>query len=273
MKKIIPFILLIFLACSQGGDEKSMNQVAENIKLNPADIKKLASKKIYFGHMSVGYNIIDGLKAILPANSGLNIIENSDPKDFSKPVFAHSQIGENCKPEMKIANFVKKMDAGLGNKADIAFFKFCYVDVVATTDVVKLFDEYKIAMDGLVKKYPKTSFIHITVPVTTEDQSFKRKLKDYIKAIIGRQVSDHIADNIKRMEFNKLIRKEYKTSVFDLAEIESTDDAPNVTLSRNGNLSHNVLQKKYTFDDGHLNIDGGKKVASQLIITLDKFAK
>lgn len=273
MKRLMPFILLILLGCSQGGDKNSMNQVTESIKLNHEDIKKLASKKIYFGHMSVGYNIIDGLKVILPADSGLNIVETSDPKDFLKPVFAHSQIGENCKPETKIADFVKKMDSGLGNVVDIAFFKFCYVDVTAETEVNSLFFQYQTTIELLIKKYPKTSFLHITIPVTTEEQSFKRKLKDFIKTIIGRQVTDHASDNIKRMEYNNLLRNTYKSMVFDLAEIESSDGSRNVILSEKGNVSHNVLQKSYTFDDGHLNIDGGEKVASQLMITLSKFAK
>ena len=265
MKRHIYFFLILLLSCSQGGEFNGMNNVTEGNKIDAAEIKKLASKKIYFGRQSVGYNIINALITLNPADSGVNIIETSDPEDFSKPVFAHSQNGENTKPETKIAAFVQKMDAGIGNKVDIAFFKFCYVDVAAETDVNKLFNEYKTAMDRLIKKYPGTRFLHVTVPVTTESRSIKKKLKDLIKGIIGRPVTDQVADNIKRMEFNNLLRKEYGRKLFDLAEIESSDIYGKVLLSNKGNTPHHALQENYTFDGGHLNQKSGEIIVKQFL--------
>lgn len=241
------------------------NNVSDNT-INADVLKKLAARKIYFGHQSVGYNIIDGLTALLPADSGLNIIESSDPDSFSKPVFAHSQNGENFKPETKIAAFISKMDSGLGNKVDMAFFKFCYVDVTAGTDVNKLFTEYKTAMDQLIKKYPKTKFLHFTVPVTMEDHTIMRRIKDFIKGIIGRTVENQHADNIKRMEYNTLLKKEYGESVFDLADAESTDTDGNVVLSDRGGIPHHILLSNHTTDGGHLTNESGKVIAGKLIM-------
>lgn len=264
MKRHIYFFLILLLSCSQGGEFNGMNNITDGNKIDAAQIKKLASKKIYFGHQSVGYNIIDSLKALTPDDSGLNIIESSDPKDFSKPVFAHSKNGENCEPGTKIAAFVQKMDSGLGNKADIAFFKFCYVDVTAATDVNKLFNEYKTAMDRLIKKYPGTMFLHVTVPVTSEDESLKNRIKSFIKTLIGRETGYEM-DNIRRMELNTLLKKEYGARVFNLAEIESATISGKILLSDKGGKPHNFLQKEYTYDGGHLNKIGGEIMALQLI--------
>jgi len=264
MKKFLPIILMMLLSCSKSEELTEMNKTTEKNKIDIAEIKKLASKKIYFGHQSVGYNIIDGLKTIVPSDSGLNIVETSDPKDFTKPVFAHSQNGENCKPETKIADFVKKMDSGLGNKVDIAFFKLCYVDVTARTDVNKLFNEYKTEINRLIGKYPKTIFLHFTVPVTVEDESLKRIIINLIKKILGRQVTNHVLDNIKRMEYNTLLKNEYGIKIFDLASIESSDSSDKEILSVKGRFNHHMLQKKYTYDGGHLNKEGGEKVILKL---------
>lgn len=264
MKKIIILSIIVFLSCSQGKENQGMkNNVTDNA-INSDVIKKLAARKIYFGHQSVGYNIIDGLTALLPADSGLNIIESSDPDSFSKPVFAHSQNGENFKPETKIAEFVKKMESGLGNKADIALFKFCYVDINSDTDVNKLFSEYKNSFDMLQKKYPNTLFLHITDPVTSEKvDGIKNKIKVSIKTLTGKKTGD-VYDNIRRMEFNNLLIKEYGFKVFNLASIESSA-AGKEMLNSKGGIEHYSLNPEFTDDGGHLNKNGSKLVAIKFI--------
>lgn len=92
--------------------------------------KILADKKIYFGHQSVGRNIVAGIKAIVAKNPEiqLRILETNNVSDFQSPVFAHSRIGENRKPYSKINAFSQFMNSGIGVNADLALFKFCYVD-------------------------------------------------------------------------------------------------------------------------------------------------
>ena len=53
--------------------------------------EKLSQKKIFFGHQSVGFNIIDGLKDLMKENPQikLNIVETSNPADFDAPIVAH----------------------------------------------------------------------------------------------------------------------------------------------------------------------------------------
>ena len=104
--------------------------------------------------MSVGYNIIDGIKDIMKSNPAikLNIQETTDISKFNNGVFAHSRNGENVKPKTKVDAFVKTMDSGLAKQVDIAFFKFCYVDFNKNTDVNDLFKYYTSAMDATEEK-------------------------------------------------------------------------------------------------------------------------
>lgn len=200
-----------------------------NIKDIPASKwENLSQKKIYFGHQSVGYNIIEGMKDLMTENPQirLNIIETSSPSDFKGPLFAHSRVGKNRDPKSKIDAFVNFMENGIGNKADNAFLKLCFVDVTTGTDVQKVFNHYKNTLSKLKKDYPETILIHVTVPLTSKQTGIKgwiRSAKNAVKKIIGRPFSDY-HENIERNQYNELLRKEYqgRGPIFDLALIEST---------------------------------------------------
>ena len=229
--------------------------------------EKLSKKKIYFGHQSVGFNIIEGLKDLMKENPQikLNIVETNNPDNFNKGIFAHSRVGKNFDPKSKIDEFAKFVEQGIGENADIAFFKFCYVDVKSETDSQKVFDDYKQSMSNLTKKYPKTIFIHITVPL----RFVQTGPKAWIKKIIGRPMGGY-DDNIKRTEFNELLINEYngKEPIYDLAKIESTrPDGTRETFSKD-EKTYYALFSDYTYDGGHLNESGRKKAAEQLLILL-----
>lgn len=231
--------------------------------------QNLSQKNIYFGHQSVGFNIIDGIKDIMKENPHikLNMVETSDPSSLRGPSFAHSPVGENTNPKSKCDAFTSLMNNGLGNKADIAFFKFCYVDIRRDTDIPRLFEEYESAMSSLRAKHPQTVFFHVTVPLTT----IQSGPKALIKQILGRPV-DGYEDNIKREEFNGKLRKHYtgKEPVFDLALIESTNEkGKRLSFTHQGKIGY-ILASEYTNDGGHLNERGRKIVAEQLLIFLSK---
>ena len=128
---------------------------------------KLAEKKIFFGHQSVGYNIIEGIKDIIKEHDyiTLNIVETTDPADFNQPIFAHAQVGKNTDPISKINGFSDIVRSGIGQKADLSFFKFCYVDLLSESDPQAIFNQYSQAMDELADTYPDTHFLHFTTPV------------------------------------------------------------------------------------------------------------
>ena len=100
---------------------------------------------------SVGFNIMDGVTDIMTDNDEIKftIKETSAVNDFEKPVFAHSRNGANRDWQSKIDGFRDKINDGLGDKADIAFFKLCYVDITGETDVAELFESYRQTMNEL----------------------------------------------------------------------------------------------------------------------------
>jgi hypothetical protein len=158
------------------------------------------------------------------------------------------------------------MDAGIGGSADVAFFKFCFVDIGADTDVNKVFDHYKNTMSRLKTKYPGTTFVHVTVPLGTTIESWKTR----IKVLMGKTEIWEYDANIRKNEFNNLLRGNYagREPVFDLAGFESTyPDGKRSTFTKNG-TSYYDLAPEYTYDDGHLNEKGRKWVAEQLLMFL-----
>lgn len=268
---IIPLLFLI-AAC---GDKTmdTMEQRLQSRAVPGTEWKKLAAKKIYFGHQSVGYNIIDGIRNIMKSNPaiGLNIRETADVSAFNNGVLAHSPNGENVKPKSKVDAFVKTMDSGLAKQVDIAFFKFCYVDFNKDTDITDLFRYYALAMDALKKKHPKVIFLHMTVPLTTEGEllGIRTRVKEQVKMIMGREteLQQSIDANIKRNEFNNLLRKKYGSSdIIDLEQFESTNTDGTLYTSVKGGVKHNLMVPAYTYDGGHLN-DLGKIVIADRFLT------
>ncbi len=262
---IVPFLILS--GCS-GGKTADRESAFPRVKELPeSSWKRLAGKRIYFGHMSVGNNVIEGIVDLAKENPEirLNIVETSSQSGFNLPIFGHSPIGNNGDPKSKIHAFADFMDSGLGNRAEIAFFKFCYIDILSTTDVAVVFNTYKDTMANMKMKYPGVVFVHVTAPLRVVQTGFLVP----IKKIIGRPVGGY-GDNIKRNQFNDLLRKEYKGKdpIFDLAGIESTfPDGRRAAFDSEGKTYY-ALAADYTQDGGHLNDSGRKFVAEQLLIFL-----
>jgi hypothetical protein len=231
---------------------------------------KLAEKKIFFGHQSVGYNIIDGITDIINERDyiKINVIEAREPAAFDQPVFAHSQVGMNTEPFSKIKRFVEIMDAGVGSKVDIAFFKFCYVDIMRDSNPQKIFDGYSAALEGLKDRYPNTKFLHVTVPIRSVPKGARKKLKQTVKLLIGRP--GFLEDNIMRRRYNDLLNDVYSKTgpFFDIALIESVNASGFSCYAVKGAEKVYVMAPEYTEDGGHLNSQGRKKVAEQLLIIL-----
>lgn len=271
MYNVTKIILLIFAMvtafcnCS-GGKMDEKGKIFTSIKDVPVSTwKNLGEKRVYFGHQSVGKNIIDGVQDVIKQNTHikLNIVETSDPEAFNKALFAHFKLGKNEDPKSKcdaFANFMNK----IGNKVDIAFFKFCFVDITSSTDIDKLFSDYKETISRLKEKYPKTTFVHVTVPLMTVQSG----LKAWIKQIIGRPVGGY-DDNVRRGDFNEKLRAEYfgKDPIYDLAGIESTlPDGSKASFKKGGKV-YESMAPEYTDDGGHLN-EKGRRLAGEQLLTL-----
>jgi len=247
-----------------------MNLQAEESDLNAvsdAAWQRLSQKKICFGHQSVGDNILDGVRDIMQKNPKikLDIIKIDTPANLKNGVFAHYKVGKNQNPQSKIDDFKRFMDEGIGNSADIAFFKFCFIDFNPKTNVQEVFKSYKDTVSRLKTKYPDTKIVHFTVPLSIKQTGPKA----WIKKVLGKPVSG-IYDNIKRHQYNELLKKEYggQDALFDIAKIESTrPDGTRKTFEKDG-VTYYSLTPAYTDDGAHLNKNGRGKVAQQLLLFL-----
>ena len=235
---------------------------------------KLAEKKVFFGHQSVGYNIIDGMIDILNEYNHikLNIVETDEAAKFDRPIFAHSRIGRNTDPASKIKSFSNIMDSGLGSILDIAFFKFCYVDIMRDSDPQEIFDIYNVAIDDFKERYPRIRFLHVTVPLCSPPVGTERKIKENIKLLIG--MPGLLDDNVNRNLYNRLLNETYSEAepVFDLALLESVNPDGFRSYANKGSEKVFLMSPQYTNDGGHLKQECRKRVAEQLLIILAEIA-
>lgn len=224
----------------------------------------LAEKKLYFGHQSVGFDILDGIEDLIAENSSikLHIVKTTDPAAFESSIFGHSTVGRNTDPQSKIKAFANVLEKGVGEKADIAFLKFCFIDFDRKTEnIEETFIQYKEMITRSQEKFPHVTFIHFTVPLTAKQSGPKA----WLKKTLGKGANE---DNVARKQFNDLIKAEYEGNapLFDLAKIESTfPDGERSSFTKGGNVYY-TLVPDYTDDGGHLNEFGRKVVAEKFLV-------
>lgn len=231
-----------------------------------SDLRVVAKAPIYFGHQSVGFNMLDGLRQIAVEEEvdGIQIVELERGRPVSDGVFAHSAVGKNGDPRSKTDEFAKRIRearATLSSGPDVAFMKFCYVDFTPDTDVEDLFAHYRSTLSRLGEEHRQVRFLHTTVPLTTR----KLRVKDRIRLLLGMPV--WVDDSaIKRHEFNRLIEQTYDADrIIDIAGQESTrPDGTRQRFNKNGR-SYYSLNPAYTTDGGHLNQAGQRKVAAEMV--------
>lgn len=259
-------LILSLVSCRE---EKTMDPLSlsrQRLQAIPAERwEALARKKIYFGHQSVGQNILDGLRAVLGPSPRipLEIRETSDPRDFDRPIFAHSLIGQNRDPNGKIDHFRSILEGGIGQKADVALFKFCYVDIDSSTDLQGLMARYDRTLSDLGAEYPDLIILAVTVPLTNAAPGIKARIKGFL----GRG-SALKAENAKRNSVNDHIRRTYGAAVWDLAAFEAMSASGERIFVRDGRGTIDLLNPAYTSDGGHLNDVGSQAAAIDLLIRL-----
>lgn len=233
-----------------------------------ARLGRVARQRVYFGHQSVGYNIVEGLEALAREHpgAGLRLVEGRSPAVLSTPAFAHAKNGRNQEPLSKIADFAESLEGGgLGDVVDVAFFKFCYVDFPPGADVEGIFAAYRETMARLRARFPRTRFVHVTSPLTVV-QSGPKAL---IKRLLGRPLGGAEA-NAARERFNALLREAYagREPVLDLAAVEATGpDGRRTTFNHQGRELP-ALVPEYASDGKHLNQAGARHVALALLRVL-----
>jgi hypothetical protein len=235
-------------------------------EITPDELTRVLSTKVFFGHQSVGMNVLGGVPGVY-ANNGLvgpTIDAVGTLLGKNSGFVGHTFIGENEKPLLKIRDFDAKMRSGIGQQADVTMMKLCYIDITSQTDVGALFARYRETIAALERDFPKVTFVHVTVPLMTE-QGQLSKLKSRL-AGSGRYGP---AENAARERLNVLIRREYEGGhLFDLAAIESTaPDGSRATGTYQGQQYYR-LHDGYASDSGHLNSEGARVAATGWLKTI-----
>lgn len=234
--------------------------------------EKLSKRKIYFGHQSVGDNIIDGIEKIVMVYPDINlrIVDIKQSHNIMPGTLAHLKVGKNKDPRSKIEAFVQHINGGIGDAMDVAALKLCYIDIMADANSENIFSTYKNEIANIQTAYPDLTIVHFTVPLTT----LQTGPKAWVKKILGRSPYG-IQENMNRHRYNTLLREKYqgKEPILDIAMIESTyPDGTRATFEVDGKTYFSMVPE-YTVDGGHLNEIGRKKVAEQLILLLADLSK
>jgi len=229
-----------------------------------AELQTVAQRRVFFGHQSVGLNIMEGLSRLATRNGvPLQIAEAKE--GVPDATFGHAFVAENGDPRRKLKSFEEAFETGAAAQAELALVKFCYVDFGVDTDAAALFADYQASMARLRARNPDVTFVHVTVPIN----GLATDLKSRVKRLLGRP-SWELAANARRDDFNNLLRQAYqgKEPIFDLARVEA--ERPDGTLETADfqGRAVPVLRASYTHDGGHLNAEGQERAARALVSVL-----
>jgi hypothetical protein len=253
--------IVLGTAWALNGKEDEVATTAPTQTVTKEQLRDAAQARVFFGHQSVGANLVDGIPGVYQA-AGLDApTVTTDPKSTSDGFFGHGYIGENGDPLGKIADFDAIMRGGMADKVDVAAMKLCWVDFNSSTDVDAVFAAYQKTMDGLARDFPDVTFLYVTTPLTTESSGAKA----WIKGVLGRDSNS--ADNVIREKYNGLMRQAYGDTgrLYDLAHLQSTaPDGTHVSGEYKG-APYLALAPEWASDPGHLNAAGSQMVAGAFL--------
>lgn len=234
-----------------------------------SDLERLKGKRIYFGHQSVGKNIMEGFALLLKESGegGFEIANIDSGESLGVSGIAHARIGANTKPKEKCQAFEQFLsDTTLTGSRhfDLAVLKFCYVDVQDTTDIEGLLNYYRTTLDSLQGKHPSMTIMHMTVPLKAASEGRKSALMRYFGLA---DITDK--DNIRRNQYNLKLAETFNgKAIFDIAKVESTyPDGTRLSFKQNGNLNFRLI-RSLSSDGGHLNELGKRVIAKAFIHAL-----
>lgn len=260
-------LILLICALSITGCDKNSDAIYsqnDNQELHGNDFVKVSNMRIFFGHQSVGSNILDGISTVNKKSEAnfINVVKIDSYEQINDSGLYHAWIGENLSPQSKIDDFKELIQSGIGNNVDFALMKFCYLDFNKMTNIEKVFASYSNAIMELQQEYPEVTFIHVTTPLISNNMT----IKDWIKKILGRSEKND-ADNVARNKYNVLIRNRFdgREPILDLAEYESTYPNGKRNLFSFNDTNYEAMVPGYTDDGGHLNSLGKKIVATKTL--------
>ena len=265
---VLALLLVAATGCKKEEGTATMptSQLPQLADVDSASWARLAQRRIFFGHQSVGQNIMDGVAEVVTANPHIRllVVETKDIDAMRAPGLYHGRVGRNAHPSEKEAEFASIAGGAFSSAPGVGMVKLCYVDVGPDTDPAALFDSYQRRMAELSARHPGLTLVHVTMPVTTSESTrgyWKNKL-------LGRRTARDL--NAIRNKYNALLRAAYvgHAPVFDLAALESTRADGSRAFFRRGADSVFTLAEEYTSDGDHLNDAARRMVAERFLIFL-----
>ena len=207
----------------------------------------ITSKRVLFGHQSVGENIVNGLRAVCPepVHRSWPIGAWQDVAHRAGGFFAHQRVGVNGDPQSKTGAFAELLHRRRAAGVDIALHKYCS----------RLF-EYRVVLAQLRGDCPETTIVHVTVPLVCVATPWYRRLRRSDRPNLD-------ADNAARESFNEQMRAAFagQGTLFDLADVESTRPGHRPSAVE----GPRSLDRHYTDDGGPLNKKGRARAAECLL--------
>lgn len=256
-------IVVTTAACGDRPTQPGAPSMHDLNRITTEQWQTLAQRTVYFGHQSVGANILDGVREVTAQNAQIPIRIVSGQRTPAPGVLNEFPIGRNEDPDSKNVGFVTATQGALGPRP-VLMLKYCYVDVDEETDVQALFERYRETAATLRAQHPDAQIVHFTLPLATEPS----KLRYLMNTVRGIPTTRDA--NARRDEYNRLLRSAFasREPVFDLAALEST--------RADGTLEYGVfdgrqvpaLAPEWSSDGAHLNAAGARRIAEQLLATL-----
>jgi hypothetical protein len=216
----------------------------------------LETARVYFGHQSVGRDILAGIAEVAPT---LQVVQLDQLPTVAGGTLAESSIGVNGQPASKDVAFLEAVEHLA--PGEIALYKYCYLDMAADTNPDSLFASYAATLTAA--RSSGVRILAATMPVTTVAPAWKR----WNKQALGRVTDTDL--NLKRQKFNDLVRANYDDrSLVDLARMESTLENGNRSTIEVAGRVVEVLPDAHTDDGAHLNTRGRRQVATEFVNAL-----
>ena len=265
---VVVLVLAVTVVVADRWSKENSIPIQGNVAsaITTADLTAVARTRVFFGHFNVGMSVLDAIPGVY-ADHGVSAppIEQGRAEPGPNGGFiAHKFIDEHVIDAGKLAleDFDRTMRGGMGRQVDVALMNFCWGDIWSDTDVDALFARYRDTMAALERDFPNVTFIHVTVPLTTEPGLFT-ELKTRLKTLLDRRDVRGEPANVARERLNALIRGEYAgRHLFDLAAIESTKPDSTRVSGRYDDRGYFALYDGYASDMADLNAVGSKIAAT-----------
>jgi hypothetical protein len=228
------------------------------------DLAALRGQRIFFGHQSVGDNLLDGVRALTAGHpDALPISELGAPLPAGGGII-HAHIGANHDPLSKCTHMEALIDGPLAGAVDLALFKLCYVDIDERTDTAALARAYLGTLDGLAARHPGLTLVAVTAPLRRVERGWGIWLRERLGRVNRAKTA-----NLARARFNHAVRAACADRpLFDLAAAESTAPDGRRAMFRMDGQSVESLHGAFTTDGGHLTPEAARHLAGGFLAAL-----